>query len=1352
MNRYRVWGSWNWSDSANHWSDTDWGTPWIQFIPTHNDDVFFNSNSSGASYTVTMNVTCACNNMTWANPATWTPTLAWTWELSIFWNLSLVNWMTYTATSVLAFSATSTWKTITSNWVTITWAIQFRWIWWWWILQDAFTTTGFLSVYAGSFDTNNQSLSCNWFSIQSAIYIDKTWAAVARSVILWSSSITSSWSWTMNDSYNTTFNAWTSTITFTWSGANMWWGGKTYYNVIFSWAWSATVWWANTFNNLTRTWTTALTDYLTLADNQTINWTFTANGNSDKARILIRSNALGTQRTITAAAVSCTNADFQDIIWAGAWSWNLSAITWWSGDCWNTSWITFSTPRTLYYHQATAWTDNFSTSAKWWTASNGTWSQATYPPLPQDSLKFDSNSFDTASLWVTQDMARVPAFDFTGVTNSPTFTKTQAASVFWSIKLVSWITLTWNWLYTFEKRWSMTVTSWGKTWWNSFSMTAPTWTVQLLDALDMSTFTLTMSSWTFDTNGQTLSAWTFTGWWWTLTLWASTVNISNGFTRYGTSVTSWTSTINITWWIFSWWWSTYYNVVLTTSSITIWWANTFNNLTCTSELLVSLWADQTVNGTFTCNWPSATDRTLLRTDVRWTQRTLTAATVSVTNTDFQDIVWAWAWSWNLSAWTIWDCWNNSWITFPTWITCYLKTWTSTNFSFAVWYTTSWWSTNSRNPLPQDTARIDNLSITAWSVVLSQDLPRIGTINFTWVTNTPTFSPSATTSVFGSITLASWMSLWTWTAVRTLEWRGTQTITSAWLSWDKPFIVDCAWWSYTLQDAFVTGASRAFIVTSWTFNANNFNFTSWLFYSNAATTRTITMWSGTWELNWTWTVWNTSTFTNLTVNTGTSTVKLTNNSSSSKTVNFWTLSWITLYNFWNATAWTWELTITWWATFNDFKVDAWRTVNFSADSIYTVSSFTCVWSSWSVITLRWSTTWRRIRFKKTSWTINCDYLSLTNVSVTWWATWNAWANSTVWNNCVWWNWVTLPARYWVAWWNWNINDTSNWSASDWGTSWASVPVGNDIYFTANSWSWDVNFNSPINVGAVNCTWFTWTFIGSNWNLWIYGNVTLWSWMTNYCRSNFTFFPTFNDITFTSNGIQMQSNVTFTNVVDTIYLWDDYYNLSWTTLQSGTFDLNDKNSFMFSFTTTWTLTRTINMWSWTMTISGASSSWTASALWGLTVNCETSTIKLVNPVSSLTCSFAWAGYTYYNLLLSPLWTAWISLSGSNIFNDISLTTNPCTIQFTAGTTTTVTTFWVNWTAGNIVTIWSLTNATHTLAKAWWWTITSNYLSISNSIATPSNTWYANNSTDWGWNTWWIFTAPPGWWPNSNMFLFF
>lgn len=102
--------------------------------------------------------------------------------------------------------------------------------------------------------------------------------------------------------------------------------------------------------------------------------------------------------------------------------------------------------------------------------------------------------------------------------------------------------------------------------------------------------------------------------------------------------------------------------------------------------------------------------------------------------------------------------------------------------------------------------------------------------------------------------------------------------------------------------------------------------------------------------------------------------------------------------------------------------------------------------------------------------------------------------------------------------------------------------------------------------------------------------------------------------------------------------------------------------------------------------------------------------------------------------------LSITGSNTFETIVNTVQPTTILFTAGTTTTVRNWLLRGTAGNLVTIGSTTAATHTLSRPNGAPVSTNYLSISQSIATGA-AWYAGaNSTDGGTNTGWIFAAAP------------
>jgi hypothetical protein len=127
-----------------------------------------------------------------------------------------------------------------------------------------------------------------------------------------------------------------------------------------------------------------------------------------------------------------------------------------------------------------------------------------------------------------------------------------------------------------------------------------------------------------------------------------------------------------------------------------------------------------------------------------------------------------------------------------------------------------------------------------------------------------------------------------------------------------------------------------------------------------------------------------------------------------------------------------------------------------------------------------------------------------------------------------------------------------------------------------------------------------------------------------------------------------------------------------------------------------------------------------------------------------TFAGGGKTYGKLTIGgATGTSTLTITGANTFSEIASTkTVAHTIVF-PNVTTTVGAFTVQGSSGNVVTL-SRTGAsgTFTLAKSGGGIVGSNFLSISNSTASPSNTWYAGaNSTDGGGNTGWIFANAPG-----------
>jgi hypothetical protein len=204
----------------------------------------------------------------------------------------------------------------------------------------------------------------------------------------------------------------------------------------------------------------------------------------------------------------------------------------------------------------------------------------------------------------------------------------------------------------------------------------------------------------------------------------------------------------------------------------------------------------------------------------------------------------------------------------------------------------------------------------------------------------------------------------------------------------------------------------------------------------------------------------------------------------------------------------------------------------------------------------------------------------------------------------------------------------------------------------------------------------------------------------------------------------------------------------TQTGGTITATTGNVQAATFTST-TGTRAINMGSGTWTLSGTGTVWNVASA-GLTMSAGTSTIILSDNTTTAK-TFAGGGVAYYSLQIgrgtgTSNAIATYTITGSNTFaGTVSSTkTVASTITLPASTTTTVGSWTISGTAGNLITVNSSTAGTQaTLAKSGGGQVSVNYLNIRDSAATPSTlTWYAGaNSTNTSNNTGWIFTAPPG-----------
>jgi len=430
--RYWVGGAGNWSDGTNHWSLTSSGSAG-HTSPGITDDTYFDSNSHNDAYTVTVDKTFYSKDLTFAQPSSGAVTFAGTETLYIYGDLTLVDGMVYSSTGSIYFKATDAGHTITLAGNTADNPIYFDGVSGEWTLQDEFNISeNTITLTNGSFVTNDQTVTCDGFESSNSN---------TRSLTLGSSEITCSGliAWDINTITNLTFDAGTSTIIFTSYSIMFYGGGLTYYEVQFTCAYARIIiTGANTFTNLIKTntvedsgasFTTTFRGYerieksyiveefdtLRLYGDQTITGVLTLTGSST-VPLLVYSSSKGTQRTITAANVSASYTDFQDILGAGADDWDLSSITGGSGDCGGNTDITFTTPATQYWYKNTGdWSDN----TKWFLATNGG-GGAGRVPLPQDDVVFDANSMDTDSQVITVDRGRIGKnITFANITDNP---------------------------------------------------------------------------------------------------------------------------------------------------------------------------------------------------------------------------------------------------------------------------------------------------------------------------------------------------------------------------------------------------------------------------------------------------------------------------------------------------------------------------------------------------------------------------------------------------------------------------------------------------------------------------------------------------------------------------------------------------------------------------------------------------------------------------------------------------------------------------------------------------------------------------------------------------------------------
>jgi hypothetical protein len=356
-------------------------------------------------------------------------------------------------------------------------------------LGDALSiATRALTVTQGTFDTANFSLTCGGFSSQNSN---------VRSISFGSSTVSISGTFNFLTSTNLSFSAGTSQLNNSASAVTFNGGNQTFYNVSFTGTSTGNraITGVNTFNNLTLNASGTGLSQLALSDDQTVNGTFTCAGSSAIARGFVRSDIIGTTRTITAAAVLANDCDFRDITIAGAAA-PISPTR--AGDCGGNSGITFPAAKTVYrVGTNTTWAG----SSSWALSSNGTGSDNNFP-LAQDTAVIDNNTALTGTLALA--VYNIGSLDASARTTGITLNHNAVATRYGDYTLGSGVTVSGTSDQTFSGRGTQTFTSVGKTITFPITVDKPAGTFELGDAYFASGYILHTRG-TFDAKNYNLT-------------------------------------------------------------------------------------------------------------------------------------------------------------------------------------------------------------------------------------------------------------------------------------------------------------------------------------------------------------------------------------------------------------------------------------------------------------------------------------------------------------------------------------------------------------------------------------------------------------------------------------------------------------------------------------------------------------------------------------------------------------------------------------------------------------------------------------------------------------------------------
>jgi hypothetical protein len=496
VTRYWRGGSGTWdATTTTNWSATSGGLGGAS-VPTSADAVVFDTMSNATAYTVTCTATqLRCASFTMAGPATGNVTWAGTAPLAVHGNFSLsATGITRSYTGNITLSGSATGRTLTTNGQTLDSTMTINGVGCGWSLGSALNDASrIITINNGSFDLANYNLTCNVISSD---------VTHSRTINFGSSTLTIGgilFGTSENSRANLTFPANTAQINFNstaFTGNN-----QTFYNVNSTLTSANTVTFEgiNTFNNLTIT-NIASTGlkFVNFANNQTVNGTLTLSaGTNATMRTSMRSDTIGTTRTLTCAAFSGTDADFRDITIAGAAA-PVSGTR--LGDCKGNSGITFGAGVNKYWNLAGG--GNWSDTA--WALSSGGAVNANNFPLAQDTALFESTGLNSGATVIINAAWNIGTVDMSARTsNTMTWSQSSNPAIYGNWITGTGVTYGGVATATFAGRTTQTFTSAGRTITFRITINTPGGSFALQDAFvsNNATNAIDLISGTFNLNG-----------------------------------------------------------------------------------------------------------------------------------------------------------------------------------------------------------------------------------------------------------------------------------------------------------------------------------------------------------------------------------------------------------------------------------------------------------------------------------------------------------------------------------------------------------------------------------------------------------------------------------------------------------------------------------------------------------------------------------------------------------------------------------------------------------------------------------------------------------------------------------